>query len=323
MRKFGNRLVYCPAALAIIVAGLPTPATAAEFKFASIAQGREILLGEDEWYAGLGTAEIAIRLGSETPDKTAEDLKAYYNDKLLTWSEEEILSLRKVVDSQRSGLDVYSDLLPEIVWFVKVSDKVEGALPHTRKNAIFFSASESNAGVHLFLHELFHILSREQAKEQQSRRDTLYRIIGFEPCDLEETPWMETRRLSNPDVPSGGYYLSLESLPSGAVIPWHHTAYDVFDPEVHGGFGGHFGFGLVPVVVQDGTCKPLQSDKGIPVILQPHEVPGFLDAIGHNTGYIIHPEEVLADNFVFLMLGYDDLPNPEIVESLRGWLDSK
>ncbi len=323
MRKFANWLVYCPAALAITVAALPTPATAAEFEFASIAQGREILLGEDEWYAGLGTAEIAIRLGSETPDKTAEDLKAYYNDKILAWSEEEILNLRKVVDSQRSRLEAYSNLLPEIVWLVKVSDHVEGALPHTRKNAIFFSASESNAGAHLFLHELFHILSREQATEHESRRDALYRIVGFEPCDLEETPWMETRRLSNPDVPSDGYYLNLESSPSGAVIPWLHATYDALAPEVKGGFGGHIGFGLVPVVVKDGTCKPLQSDKGIPVILQPHQAPGFLDAIGHNTGYIIHPEEVLADNFVYLILGYDDLPNPEIVESLRGWLDGK
>ena len=33
--------------------------------------------------------------------------------------------------------------------------------------------------------------------------------------------------------------------------------------------------------------------------------------------YIIHPEEILASNFVFLVTEPDSLPSPEIVDSMR------
>ena len=47
---------------------------------------------------------------------------------------------------------------------------------------------------------------------------------------------------------------------------------------------------------------------------------GFYDKIGLNTKYIIHPEEILADNFVILVQGKTDIPSPEIIESMRNIL---
>lgn len=291
-------------------------AQAATFRFASIEEGRAILLGDKEWYAGLGPAEIAIRLESAVPDKTAGDLKEFYSGEVRAWSDADIADQERVIENNRSKVDAYEELLPETIWLVKVSEKVEGALPHTRGNAIFVPEPTGYMDRHVLLHEIFHVLSREQS----FRRDTLYQIIGFQPCRLEETPWMKSRRLSNPDVPSGAYYLDTGGKTPGAVIPWLHAAHVAFDSEVHGGFGGHFGFGLLSVAVVDGTCNPHQSAVGIPVILSPGDVPGFFAAIGRNTGYIIHPEEVLADNFVFLLTRRKDLPNPEIVEQLGNWL---
>lgn len=49
----------------------------------------------------------------------------------------------------------------------------------------------------------------------------------------------------------------------------------------------------------------------------------FFVAIGRNTRYIIHPEEVLAENFVIVMLGREDLPNPEVPKRLKEWLEEK
>ena len=34
----------------------------------------------------------------------------------------------------------------------------------------------------------------------------------------------------------------------------------------------------------------------------PEKEPAFLDKIGKNTNYIIHPDEILADNFVRLVM---------------------
>ena len=39
--------------------------------------------------------------------------------------------------------------------------------------------------------------------------------------------------------------------------------------------------------------------------------------IGKNTGYIIHPDEILADNFVHLVLDKKALPSPQLVHDMR------
>jgi hypothetical protein len=52
------------------------------------------------------------------------------------------------------------------------------------------------------------------------------------------------------------------------------------------------------------------------VLFEPSQVPGFSEQVGQNTKYIIHPEEILADNFVFLLNGRINLPSPRVVESM-------
>ena len=69
----------------------------------------------------------------------------------------------------------------------------------------------------------------------------------------------------------------------------------------------------------------LENDNGVrraalaggqPVFYEPDAVPDFAEQIGRNTKYIIHPEEVLADNFVFLLNGRIDLPTQRVVEEM-------
>jgi hypothetical protein len=38
--------------------------------------------------------------------------------------------------------------------------------------------------------------------------------------------------------------------------------------------------------------------------------------VGRNTGYLIHPEEILADNFELLIAADRRPPNPEIVHRM-------
>ncbi|MFT6562596.1 MAG: hypothetical protein ACJAX6_000981 [Limisphaerales bacterium] len=56
--------------------------------------------------------------------------------------------------------------------------------------------------------------------------------------------------------------------------------------------------------------------------MKPEGVEGFFEQIGRNTNYIIHPEETLANNFVHLMTGKQDLKNPEILEKIEAMLMS-
>jgi hypothetical protein len=50
------------------------------------------------------------------------------------------------------------------------------------------------------------------------------------------------------------------------------------------------------------------------------QVSGFIEQIGRNTRYIIHPEEILADNFALLILEEPNVPSPEVISKLRAAL---
>ena len=55
----------------------------------------------------------------------------------------------------------------------------------------------------------------------------------------------------------------------------------------------------------------------------PEDAENFWEVFGENTGYVIDPEECMADNFRFaLTYGMDgrDYKNPEIIEAILGYI---
>ena len=56
---------------------------------------------------------------------------------------------------------------------------------------------------------------------------------------------------------------------------------------------------------------------GQPHLLDAEKTASYHEQIGKNTRYIIHPDEILADNFVHLVNQTKDLPSPKIVASMR------
>lgn len=301
---------------------------ATRYTFATTKQSRDILTADDNYMNRMSVAEIAIRTSSVTADKTAEDLKALYAANILEWTEAEKAQITELVAANKARLATIQHLLPAEITFIKVNNKVEGGLPHTRGHGIILPISAegpsgSTLSEELFYHELFHILSRMQ----KNTHHELYGLIGFKPChysgndDVNTNIRSNIRALTNPDVPAESYYLpvSLEGVPS-AIMPFLHTTRSAFDPTIQGGFRGHFRFGLLKVTVTDGQCIVDRDSEDNIEILDPPHVKDFFTAIGKNTAYIIHPEEILAENFVFIMTGKTDLPNPEIPYRLKTWL---
>lgn len=43
----------------------------------------------------------------------------------------------------------------------------------------------------------------------------------------------------------------------------------------------------------------------------------FFDLVGRNTDYIINPEEILAENFAFLLTRKPVTETPELIEKMR------
>ncbi len=291
-------------------------AEALEFTFATPEEAAAILTADDNYFERMSPAEIAIRMESETTDKTAADLRAQYAANVRAWSDEEKAKFGPNIEAARQTLEAVAGLLPETIYLIRTTNKVEGGLPHTRGGAIIIPDNNTEIPVGLLYHEAFHVLSRRQAAKHQS----LYGLIGFSECRLDEPDAVASIHLTNPDVPALAYYLpAADGEGTMDVIPFLYAAYPAFNPEAEHGFPGHFGFGLLKVGVKAGVCEPVLAD-GAPVFLDPSAVPEFFQAIGKNTGYIIHPEEVLADNFTLLMEGKEGLPNPEILERLEGWL---
>lgn len=309
----------------ILYLGISLPINAADapktdFTFATIKTGQDILTANDNYFNRMSPAEIAIRSQSPKADKTASDLKAQYRDNILEWTDEEKTQIRLLLSQNKMRLNKISHLLPSEIILVKTSDKVEGGMPHTRANAIILPNMNGPLTEQLFYHELFHVLSRQQ----KSRHDSLYAIIGFLPCDLADSSEMAAINLTNPDVPAEAYYLpvTIDDQPA-AIMPYLHAAYPAYNSEVKGGFGGHFGFGLLKVTINEGKCTVDKGPDHKLQIISPAVVPDFVTAIGQNTHYIIHAEEVLADNFSYAILEKEDLPNPEIITRLNEWLQDK
>ena len=67
--------------------------------------------------------------------------------------------------------------------------------------------------------------------------------------------------------------------------------------------------------------RPVLVD-GTPQILPWKDLPDLSEKIGRNTGYLIHAEEMLADNFALLVTRATNVPSPEVLarirEALRG-----
>ena len=61
---------------------------------------------------------------------------------------------------------------------------------------------------------------------------------------------------------------------------------------------------------------PDVDDAGEPIMIKPEGAAGFFEQVGRTTGYLIHPEEILADNFELLVAADRRPPSPEIVRRL-------
>jgi hypothetical protein len=75
-------------------------------------------------------------------------------------------------------------------------------------------------------------------------------------------------------------------------------------------------FRLLLVEERGGRYEPVLT-RGQPVVLDPKKEPAFLEKIGQNTNYIIHPDEILADNFVHVLLNDQNVPTPRILDEIR------
>jgi hypothetical protein len=275
-------------------------------QFAGIDQARDILGRSDEWARQLSAFDRGARQRILEPTNTRDFLE-FIAGAAAAWTDDEVVYWQSLIDQLGEAMDGLNLVLPD-AWMVKTTGLEEFNAVYVRNQSIVLPqgrvdiAGDVTRDFFLLAHELFHLLSLENP----SWRDELYALLGFRRfLGFEFPPELEDRRLSNPMYGARHEYAVTVQTDTGPadVIPVYQAAVPLeeFVAISEQGMKALFeavDFVLLPV--DTGTGTVLRDDRGKPVVYK-FEDTDWVDRMQRNSSYIIHPDELLADNFALLM----------------------
>jgi hypothetical protein len=289
-------------------------------RFASVTQARDLLMAEDEWMAATSSFYRRAVMGSATP-ATLEAFKAWNGDAARSWSADQVARWQRALQSIAPAMTALRLPLPPEVWLVVTNGQESAGAPYTRGNFIALpgvGAPQGVADAHLLMHELWHVVSRHDP----ALATRLYAELGFEPMSPLRLPeaWADIA-IINPDAPINRHAMRL-TLNGGVAGPWitpvlvasrtqlqpGETFFSVLDVRLLEVLPGSNG---APSTAVLRDAKPVWHK-----VAGPHD---YLLRLGGNTGYVMHPEEALADN-ISLLVNQQHARNPALLERLRAVL---
>lgn len=282
------------------------------FRFATTDQATKLLGTADAWVEACGQFDRQIRVRSEEP-VTQEAFLKFAVANVLDWDAQEITKMTGVIESMRAKITALSlDLdLPAEILLVQTTGVEEGnAGGYTRAAAIVIPERQLQSNPEqlesFMLHELFHVMTRHNPKV----RIPIYELIGFQYCgEIEYPRELIPRRITNPDAFhfDACIELTVEER-SVFLIPLTLSTSATYSG---GGMFAYVTIEFLEVELNSGRATPKYVNSQ-PVLYEMGVVQGYMEKIGQNTGYIIHAEEILADNFTYAVQNRQGLPNPEI-----------
>ncbi len=281
----------------------------------SVAASKVVIIDQEEqFFEQVGILDMEIQMKKGYPEGTDRsdilaDYKRFLQEDVVSFSAAEQKELDAVFKlafdlCQKINPGIY----PENLQLIKSKGAPYGAATfYTRDNSIVIPAGLLAPGkipliLDVALHEIFHIFSRYH----KTRRDELYALIGFKPVEKELLVLpdsLKNRLLLNPDGIDYGYLMKLQT-PEGKniqalpLIVSKKTKFDPLDPT----FFSYLQFDLYqikPPFVR--RIEVLAKANGRSTI-DFQQLPSFFEQIKDNTGYIIHPDEIMADNFVLIAM---------------------
>lgn len=301
-----------------------TPRTT--IRFATQRQGQELLARPDSFLKSLSRFDLEIRV--RKVEATAEQLLTTIRDDVVGWEPADQARFLGILASLQPKLIPFHIPWPAEIWLVRTRGNIESGAAYCRQEAVVIPERMDRMGPEelerLLTHELFHVMSNQNPQ----LRKQLYQIVGFDQMQPLELPAsLADRKITNPDAPTIDCYLWVvhqgEVLPAAPLLV-ARSSYQSDGPQ---SLFALLQFQLVALQPHEPTTNEdtelprfdVRWHEGQPLLLSPDRACLFWN-IGVNTNYIIHPEEVLADNFVFLVHQRSGLPTPRIVESLESLL---
>ena len=280
------------------------------FRFATEAEGRQLMGADDVYTRGWSEFDIVSRL--KNPKGTRAELLAYKQAEVRAWTPEEqqtilrdMYAINQLVRTQGYRLP-----LPHEVVLVKTTMKDEGdAAGYTQANWIALTDQictrmKPEARRDLLLHELSHVLTRNSLEY----KERLYAALGFTLVrgGLEYPAELLKTRISNPDI--GAYDSYGPFTIKGRT---ENCAMYLYADRPYTG-GRFFEYVKVAFVPYDAQLRPKSDANGKVLVYGMEDVEDFFERVGKNTNYIIHPEEILAENFVLAFLQTPGVPTPQL-----------
>lgn len=288
-------------------------------RFASREQGREVLRRIDAYVEAMSPFDRAARLKTDRA-VAAEELVQFAADQVLEWNDEDRRRVTKVLQSlaEKLARPKFRLPLPENILLIQTTGREEGRAAYCRDGAVILprhmAAWEADRLEKLLAHELFHILSRSNP----ALRPQLYGVLGFEPCrPVTLPPELARRKITNPDAFALDTCIRLKTDDAEVLaMPVLLASSDTYDVQKGGEFFSYLMFRLLVLEPGEDSPRPATDHDGKAILLEPAKVPDYVEHVGRDTRYIIHPEEVLADYFSLWLTGTTHFRTPRIVEGM-------
>lgn len=279
--------------------------------FTSQEEAAKLLGTSDEYSRALSKFDIISRTRN-----TASNQEQHYLDfaasQAQEWDDKEIAVLKILINNVKEKIEKLGLKLefPEKIHLVKTTLEEEGNfICYTRMHYIVLRGEVTEDFI---IHELFHILTRHNPE----KRDELYKTINFHKSNRIEYPAsIKDEVVTNPDAPFLDHTINLtiNGQEKEAVFILHtEREWD----------GGSFSKYMKQKLMQvEGSAdnKTAVIVDGMPVLNDFSEASDLYEKIGKNTTYTLHPEEILADHFIALVLPRN-VREPEFIEAMKNVL---
>jgi len=278
------------------------PFAGQRLRFASVAEGQRVLAADDDWLPVTGGFQRRAMMATAQPVTLAQ-FRQWNADAVQPWAQAQRERWRAAALAIEARVRELRLPLPQETLLVASNGQESARMPYTRANAIVITGLGTTlraSDVWVMAHELWHVVSRHAP----ALADRVYREIGFEPMPelIQPAAWDEIR-IANPDAPGNRHAMRTEvdgrSVLLTPVLVAARTTLQANEP-----FAALFEVRLLEVQADaDGhRSRPVMQD-GAPRWHAVDRVPSFLERLGGNTPYVIHPEETMADNVAFLLTG--------------------
>lgn len=272
--------------------------------FSTVEEGRHAISKDnmEDFFETINAIDISLQLKRDinvSLDSARKEYISQLGKSVIPFTLKDTRLLLPMINSFEEMIqDFNPKLFPDSIRLIKIKPDLYGeGVFYTREHSIIIpsdmlEAYEADVLFQIILHEIFHIYSRLNKDE---KRKELYELIGYHPLGLPLNipDTLNEQILLNPDGLEKEWYIQtiIEDEPI-KLIPLLHYVPST-DSEV---YFDNFQLRFFKVF-ENGEEASIQSDE---YVLK-EDIPDFYEQIGDNTDYIIHPDEVLADNFVLAM----------------------